>query len=104
MSLIIVGIPPSTMRLVASWKLVLLLFITAAVYVSTVSGYILGAPVQACTTLSPDPGAHGAPPQTTTVPYEIDMSVFGDDNSGQLLYTPATAYQSKNNCVCTPCI
>ena len=102
MSLITVGIPPSTMRLVASWKLVLLLFIAAAIYVSTVSGRSTGAPAQACSDLSPSQGAHGAPPQTTTVPYEIDTSVFRDDNSGQLLYTPATTYQSKNNCVCTP--
>ena len=89
-----------TQRLVASWKLVLLLFIAATVYVSTVSGRSSGAPAQACNDLSPSQGAHGAP-QTTTVPYEIDMSVFRDDNSGQLLYTPATTYHSKNNCVCT---
>ena len=82
------------MRLVASWKLVLLLFIAAAIYVSTVSGRSSGAPAQACSDLSPSRGAHGAPPQTTTVPYEIDMSVFRN-NSGQLLYTPATTYQSK---------
>ena len=93
-----------TRRLVASWKLVLLFFVAAAIYVSTVSGHSIGAPAQACSDLSPDPGFHGAPPQSTTVLYEIDMSVFGDDNSGQLFYTPATAYRSKNNCVCTPCI
>ena len=87
-----------TWRLVASWKLVLLLFIAATVYVSTVSGRSTGAPSQACTTLLPDPGAHGAPPQSGPVLYEIDVSVFRDDNSGQLLYTPVTTYQSKKNC------
>ena len=94
------------MRLVASWKLVLLLLIAAAVHVSTVSGLSLGAPAQACTTLSPNPNqdAHGAPPQSTTVPYEIDTSVFQGANAGQLFYTPTTPYQSKNNCVCTPCM
>ena len=85
------------MRLVATWKLVLLLFIAAAIHVSTVSGLPSGAPTEACDTLSPTRNAHGAPSQPSTVPYGIDMSVFRDANSGQLLYTPTTTYQRKNN-------
>ena len=54
-----------------------------------------GAPRDACTTLSPNQTAHEAPPQTSSVPYEIDVSVFRDPSSGQLVYTPNSTYQSK---------
>jgi hypothetical protein len=82
------------MRMDTSWKLVLLLFI--AVHVSRVAGRSTGAPAQACSSLSPSQNAHGGLPQTSTVPYEIDVSVFRDAITDQLLYTPATTYQSKN--------
>jgi hypothetical protein len=77
-----------------SWKLVLLLFV--AVHVSRVAGFRAGAPAQACNNLSPSQGPHGGPPQTSTVPYEIDVSIFRDAITDQLLYTPDTTYQSKN--------
>ena len=83
------------MELISSWQLVLLLF--TAFRVSTVSGHFSGAPAAACDNLSPDQGAHGGFPQTSTVPYEIDMNVFHDTNTGQMLYTPATPYQSKKS-------
>ena len=82
------------MELISSWQLVLLLF--TAFHVSTVSGRSSGAPAEACNTLSPDPmSPHGGRPQTITVPYEINMSVFHDATTGQMLYTPAISYQSK---------
>jgi hypothetical protein len=54
---------------------------------SSLSG---GAPAQACTTLSPDPAAHGAQPQTSTVPYNIDLDRFCVN--GTYSYTPGATY------------
>ena len=83
------------MESLTRWQLLLVLF--TAICVSTVSCFSTGAPADACSTLTPNRGRHQAPSQTTTVPYEIDMSVFLDANTGQLLYIPATDYQSKQN-------
>ena len=50
-----------------------------------------GAPSAACETLSPaSPHAAGGQ-QTTPVPYEIDLTMFEDDN-GTLQYTPGGVY------------
>jgi hypothetical protein len=54
---------------------------------SSLSG---GAPAQACATLSPDPTAHGAPAQTSTVPYIIDLDRFCVN--GTYSYTPGEPY------------
>ena len=64
----------------------------ASVYhqVSSLSG---GAPVQACSTLSPDPTAHGAQTQTSTVPYSIDLSPFC--SNGTYSYYPGRSYTCK---------
>jgi hypothetical protein len=64
----------------------LLLLITAS-YLDQSEGFPSGAPPEACSTLSPTPFAHGAPPQASTVPYEVDLSAF-DDGSGTLSYVP----------------
>ena len=50
-----------------------------------------GAPAGACTTLTPEwpHAANGG--QTSAVPYEIDLTMFEDDN-GTLQYTPGGAY------------
>ena len=59
-----------------------------------------GAPTQACDTLSPDPGPHGALPQTTPVPYSIDLSPFAD-GSGGYSYQPGETYNCKWSCIGT---
>ncbi|XP_064401973.1 uncharacterized protein LOC135347821 isoform X2 [Halichondria panicea] len=50
-----------------------------------------GAPGAACSSLSPDPTRHGAPPNTNSVPYNIDVSAF--DVGGSLFYEPGNTYQ-----------
>ena len=71
--------------------------LTAASCIFTVSCRSLGAPTEACSTLSPNPGpgAHGAAAQDSTTPYEIDTGVFRDPNTGELLYEPDSSYQSE---------
>ncbi len=59
-----------------------------------VTGFPDGAPAAACTTLSPDPVLHGAPPQTSIPPYEIDLSPFSDGNGG-FEYVPGIFYPCK---------
>ena len=49
-----------------------------------------GAPLAACDTLSPDPTRHGAQPQTTDVPYSIDLDQFCTD--GFYSYIPGQTY------------
>ena len=55
---------------------------------SSLSG---GAPLEACDSLSPDPNQHGAPPQTSTVPYSIDLDQFCVN--GTYSYTPGATYR-----------
>jgi hypothetical protein len=75
---------------------VLLLLITAS-YLGQSEGFPSGAPPGACSSLSPNPFAHGAPPQTSAVPYEVDLSAF-DDGSGTLSYIPGQTVLSM--CLC----
>lgn len=80
------------MRLRNKDKTVALLCLLVAVNsVSHVQGFSLGAPTGACTNLSPSPFAHGASPQETTVPYEVDLS-FLIDSTGALSYAPGENY------------
>ena len=53
-----------------------------------------GAPAGACTTLSPEPTAHNAEPQSSTVPYEVDLSAFY--YSGGYYYYPGQTYLCKS--------
>ena len=57
-------------------------------------GFSTGAPVDACETLSPDPLFHGADPQSSDVPYEIDLSSLAD-TSGGLSYVPGDTYSCE---------
>ncbi len=57
-----------------------------------------GAPGAACSSLSPDPTRHGAPPNSNSVPYNIDVSAF--DVGGSLFYEPGNTYQSKCAAAC----
>ena len=50
-----------------------------------------GAPAPTCATLSPDSPHPAGGLQTTPVPYEIDLTVF-EDNNGTLQYNPGRVY------------
>ena len=62
-------------------------------------GFPFGAPPAACSSLSPNPFAHEAQPQTSQVPYEIDLSAF-DDGTGSLSYTPGETVSSMCTMAC----
>jgi hypothetical protein len=70
-----------------------LILLIAATYLDQCEGFPSGAPPGACSTLSPNPFAHGAPPQSSDVPYEVDLSAF-DDGSGTLSYIPGETVSS----------
>ena len=57
--------------------------------VTVVMGRSDGAPPSACNTISPDPTSHGADPQTTAVPYYVNISSLGYG------YVPGESYLSK---------
>ena len=71
-----------------------LLLVFAAIYAA--DAFPSGAPQGACVTLSPDPNQHGSQPQTSPVPYSIDLSPF-DDGAGGYQYTPGNTYTCKNS-------
>ena len=53
-----------------------------------------GAPRSACETLAPNATQHGADPQTTEIPYVLNLSAFFDPALGRMAYTPSTVYDS----------
>ena len=55
-----------------------------------------GAPTSACSSLTPDATSHGASPQTTDVPYMLNLSVLFDQSLQRLAYTPNFTYNSKS--------
>ena len=65
-----------------------------------VEGRSTGAAVGACTTLAPDPTAHDGPPQTSDVPYMVDISSLSD-GSGSWSYTPGQTYPCEHLFVAT---
>ena len=73
----------------------LLLMLTLAQWSNVaVNGFPFGAPgppFAACTTLSPNPTFHGAPPQTSPVPYEVDLTSLLDSTGG-FSYEPGVTY------------
>ena len=76
-------------------SLLLVAAVLAVLYAGGVESLPTGAPTGACTTLTPllNPRGHADPPQTTTVPYWIDLSRF--NNSGKWEYTPGETYTCK---------
>ena len=54
-----------------------------------------GAPQAACQTLTPDVSSHGAQPQSTDIPYLLNLSAFYDPVTDQMVYTLDTVYNSK---------
>ena len=59
-----------------------------------VYSFSTGPPPSACSTLSPDPFSHGASPQESSSPYQVDLSSLQDAGGG-LSYEPGETYQSK---------
>ncbi|XP_064406781.1 defense protein l(2)34Fc-like [Halichondria panicea] len=57
-----------------------------------VEGNMLGAPAGACDSLSPNPTAHGAQPQTSDVPYTISLMPFYNANDSSFTYYPGRTY------------
>ena len=56
-----------------------------------VEGFPGGAPSDACSTLSPSSPDHGAEPQTTPPPYQVDLRRLPDAD-GNYSYLPGTTY------------
>ena len=73
----------------------LLLALFGVLQRSDVEAFPTGPPSEACPTISPDPDFHLAQPQTSPVPYELDLSALLDDDGG-LSYIPGDSYPSKS--------
>ena len=76
----------------------LVLAVLSLLYARGVDSLPNGAPSAACDILAPiqNPSGHAQPPQTSAVPYMIDLSPF--NNSGVihcLQYTPGERYTRK---------
>lgn len=56
--------------------------------------YPSGAPQSACETLAPDAAQHGAPSQTSDIPYVLNLSAFFDPTLGRMAYTSNVIYNS----------
>ena len=69
--------------------------VVALVFARGVDSYSIGAPNFACDPLTPSPIAHAGNPQTTAVPYMIDLSSLNSD--GVLQYTPGQTYTRKDD-------
>ena len=70
------------------------IFLVAASIFSTVECFPSGPPAAACATLSPNPTVHGAQPQTSPVPYAINLSAL-DDGNGGFSYEPGMTYRRE---------
>ncbi|XP_064384961.1 defense protein l(2)34Fc-like [Halichondria panicea] len=57
-----------------------------------VEGNMIGAPAGACDTLSPNPTAHGAQPQTSDVPYTISLMPFYNASDSSFTFYPGRTY------------
>ena len=67
---------------------------------SPVHCFPTGPPAAACETLSPDPvvhGGHGAEPQSGPCPWQLELDLAFDGDSGNYTYTPGGHYL----CECT---
>ena len=74
---------------------VLLLFLVCLTPLE-VASFSTGAPNPACSTLSPDPIFHGAPPQTSQVPFTLNISDL-ETPSGSFEYVPGQTFTCKFN-------
>ena len=76
------------------WQLTCLLFLSV-LWITNVSSHLSGAPAEACSTLSPNQSVHGAPPQTTDVPYILNLSALYNATTDRIVYMPNSVYNSK---------
>ena len=85
----------------------MLLFLAMVACPSPVRAFSGGAPPGACSSLSPSssptPNGHGANPQSSPVPYTIDLAVF-DDGNGSLSYQPGMTYQREPIALAQSCM
>ena len=70
------------------------LFLNLVATPLSVHGLSGGAPAGSCTTLTQDHPPNS--PQTSTVPYTFDLSVF-DNGAGDFVYVPGISYQREEN-------
>ena len=78
---------------------VLLLLLAASVtqWIRVAEGFGRGAPPEACESLSPDPGSHGAPPQSSQAPYAVVFDSLLENDSGNYVYTPGQSYSCMSS-------
>ena len=69
-----------------------MLVILLLLFGESTQAYQTGAPSTACSTLTPN---HGAPPQSSTSPYSLDLSSFLLGSDGNYYYEPGNTYQCK---------
>ena len=76
-------------------SLVSVVVVLVVLYARGIESLPGGAPAGACDTLTPllNPAGHAQPPQTTTVPYMINLTPF--NNSGSWEYNPGNTYTCK---------
>lgn len=76
-------------------RLVSVVVVLVVLYARGIDSFPSGAPIMACDTLAPiiNPMGHAQPPQTTTVPYMINLTPF--NNSGTWEYNPGRTYICK---------
>ena len=55
-----------------------------------------GAPSNSCVSLTPD---HGVPPQSSSLPYSLDLSVFYLYGDGYFYYEPGKTYQCEKDVI-----
>jgi len=73
---------------------VLALFLSVVYWSHPVQGFSFGAPSEACETLAPNAALHMDTPQSSPVPYEVDLSAL-DDGNGNFVYMPGQVYPCK---------
>jgi hypothetical protein len=69
--------------------------VLAVLYARGIESLPTGAPAGACDNLTPfrNPAGHADPPQTTAVPYMINLTPFNNNETWQ--YTPGNTYNCK---------
>lgn len=75
----------------------LLVVLTILICALEVSCRSAGAPMAACSTLSPDQSQHGAPAQpASSLSFTLELNSFVMSSGGGYSYTPGGHYRSKS--------
>ena len=72
----------------------LVIFLGIVCLVNLVESRSSGAPREACGTLTPSEAQHGAPAQTSAIPYEVDLSTLSC-GINSYCYVSGETYQRK---------